>query len=216
MRVLCDVLSIRCADGELFLNDHRATLYTDRVCVPITLYTAVCRRCKDVFWPFLKDKGVYYLRTHANDCRRNVHALDRPSVPTDRDLGLVVGSRRKDCASISNRDLGCRSARCNEGNASRQASFSCVHRSPLSGGLRNDIAQLISTQTDFRFEFLEQLGPHGLRASLMIMPMFCILHGFHPARVFIDGNRKCTYSLRDIDFSTMVSFSTSLLYLYCS
>lgn len=55
-----DVLFVKIvAEGELFLKDNRAVLYTHRVCIPITVYTAVCQRCKAVFWPFLREQGLY-------------------------------------------------------------------------------------------------------------------------------------------------------------
>ena len=70
-------------------------------------------------------------------------------------------------------------------------------------------------QTDFRFEFLETLGQEGARISRALFPMFCVMHGYHPSKVHIDGNRKTTFALRNIDFSefSMISLPHTVSHL---
>ena len=55
-------------------------------------------------------------------------------------------------------------------------------------------------QTDFCFEFLADLGPEGARISKVNFPFFCILCGYFPVVVELDGNRKSTFSLAGLDF----------------
>lgn len=58
-------------------------------------------------------------------------------------------------------------------------------------------------QMDFCFDFLADLGPEGARVSKIRFPFFCIICGFFPAVVYVDGNRKTTYSTRNLDFRTL-------------
>ena len=60
---------------------------------------------------------------------------------------------------------------------------------------------LVAAQTDFCFDFLSNLGDEGRRVSQITFPFFCIICGYFPAVVYVDGNRKATYSSRNLDFS---------------
>lgn len=53
------------------------------------------------------------------------------------------------------------------------------------------------------FEFLADLGPEGARVSKVLFPMFCIIEGYFPVIVELDGNRKSTYSLHGLDCGIM-------------
>lgn len=60
-------------------------------------------------------------------------------------------------------------------------------------------------QADFCFEFLAKYGPEGERVSKIPFPFFCLICGFWPVCICIDGNRKCTFSLKGLDFSNVVA-----------
>lgn len=51
-----------------------------------------------------------------------------------------------------------------------------------------------NVQTDFCFDFLAELGAKEL--SQVPFPFFCIVCGFFPLIVFLDGNRKSNFALR--------------------
>jgi hypothetical protein len=61
---------------------------------------------------------------------------------------------------------------------------------------------LSSMQTDFMYDFLRDLGPHGSAASRVLFPFFCVLCGFHPTCVGVDANQKSNFSMRGLDFCT--------------
>src|SRR5689334_4433752 len=54
-------------------------------------------------------------------------------------------------------------------------------------------------QTDFCYSFLAELGADEL--SKVPFPMFCIVCGFYPLVVFLDGNRKSNFALRGMNTS---------------
>lgn len=57
-------------------------------------------------------------------------------------------------------------------------------------------------QTDFRYDFLAELGAEEL--SKVQFPMYCIQCGFFPLIVFLDGNRKSNFALRGINMGAFI------------
>lgn len=66
-------------------------------------------------------------------------------------------------------------------------------------------------QTDFCYSFLAELGATEL--SKVPFPMFCIVCGFYPVIVFLDGNRKSNFALRGINLSTHSSVNAALWFV---